>query len=70
MTGPERTRRAGAASSWIAGAVLGALGGLLVLIFPILGAILMAAAVVVVVRTGRMLPGLGGLLIGIRRSRG
>jgi hypothetical protein len=65
MTELERTRRSGPSSSWVAGVVLGALSGFLLIMFPPLGAILVTVAAILVMRTGRVLPGLGGLLVGL-----
>jgi hypothetical protein len=57
--------RAHARSSWLAGLVLGAGGGFLLVEFPTAGLVIVVGALVIVARAGRALPGLGGLLIGI-----
>ncbi len=63
--GAERRPRSGGSASWLAGLVLGVLGGFLLLVIPPLGLAVVVSAFVVVSRTGRALPGLGGVLVGV-----
>ncbi len=60
----RRTRSSGRAS-WLAGLVLGGLGGFLLLVVPPGGLLLVVVAAVLVVRRGKALPGLGGVLVGV-----
>ncbi len=52
-------------SSWLAGLVIGVCGGVLVLIFPTVGLVLVGLGAVVVLRARRRRAGGSGLLIGI-----
>lgn len=61
----RRSHRSGGPASWLAGLALGALGGFLLLVLPPAGLVLVVATIVLVSRTGRALPGLGGVLFGV-----
>ena len=61
---PEKAR-SGPRESWLAGLILGAAGGFLMLEFPLLGLAICLAAAVVIWRTGSAMAGAGGLFVGI-----
>ncbi len=65
MTEGDRGRRSGAASSWLAGLVLGALGGFCLFVFPVVGVVVLTGAALLVLRKGATLPGASGLLMGL-----
>jgi hypothetical protein len=58
-------RRSGAVPSWLAGLVLGALGGFLMVAFPTMGLVVLAGGVVIIAVAGRWMAGIGGLLVGV-----
>ncbi len=57
--------RSGSWESWLAGLILGAGGGFLMLEFPLLGIAICIAAAVGIARKGRAIAGAGGLLAGV-----
>ncbi len=61
---PQKVR-SGPRQSWLAGLALGAIGGFLMLEFPLLGLAICLAAAVVIWRTGSTMAGAGGLSVGI-----
>lgn len=70
MTGPpvgssEGRARSSSWESWVAGLILGAGGGFLVLEFPLLGIAICIASVVVIARRGRVVAGAAGLFVGV-----
>ena len=67
MTGrtPESSPGHPRRTAWLAGAVLGALAGVLVFVFPAAGVLMFGASIGIVLWQGPRLPGVAGIVTGV-----